>query len=92
MWEVGSVSDDSDAEGKDGKEKPPGRGVGGTRNAYGERSGLLHSDEEEPHESGPDNVQGYETVRSPSTSPAVDRRRKAGNDEDDPFGDFEEAR
>ncbi|KAI5450135.1 hypothetical protein NCC49_003762 [Naganishia albida] len=93
VWEVGSVSDDSDAEGKDGKEKPPGRGVGGTRDAYGERGGLLHSDEEEePHESGPDNVQGYETVRSPSTSPAVDRRRKAGNDEDDPFGDFEEAR
>lgn len=93
VWEVGSISYDSDVEGKEGKEKThAGRGVGGVRDAYGERGGLLHSDDEETREPEVDAVEGYETVRSPSTSSPVDRRRKPGKDEDDPFGDFEEAR
>lgn len=106
VWEVGSVSDDSDTEGKDGKEKAPqqhARGVGGVRDGYGERGGLLYSDDEELEEDrgkgggggagAPGQGEGYETVRSPSPtgSPVDQPRRKPGNDED-PFGDFEEAR
>lgn len=89
VWEVGSISDESDVE-KDGKE-PHGRGVGGVRDVYGERGGLLHSDDDEEGKPAADKVEGYETVRSPSVG-SPDRRRKPGNDEDDPFGDFEEAR
>jgi hypothetical protein len=89
VWEVGSVSDESDAE-KDGKE-PHGRGVGGTRDSYGERGGLLHSDDDDEGKLAADKLEGYETVRSPSVA-SPDRRRKPGKDEDDPFGDFEEAR
>jgi hypothetical protein len=92
VWEVGSISDDSDVEGKEGKAAAQGRGVGGLRDAYGERGGLLHSDDEETREPGEDKVEGYETVRSPSVGSPVDRRRKPGKDDDDPFGDFEEAR
>ncbi|KAJ9105016.1 hypothetical protein QFC20_004457 [Naganishia adeliensis] len=89
VWEVGSISDESDVE-KDGKE-PHGRGVGGVRDVYGERGGLLHRDDDEEGKPAADKVEGYETVRSPSVG-SPDRRRKPGNDEDDPFGDFEEAR
>lgn len=103
VWEVGSVSDDSDNDEKDGKGKPT-RGVGGVRDGYGERGGLLYSDDEEQDEdrakgkqaetsrdSVDEQIEGYQPVKSPSPQKSTQRSRK-DNDEDDPFGDFEEAR
>jgi hypothetical protein len=103
VWEVGSVSDDSDNDDKDGKGKPS-RGVGGVRDGYGERGGLLYSDDDEQEEdrvkrkevdtsrsSIGEHSEGYQAVRPPSPQQSLGRSRK-DNDEDDPFGDFKEAR
>ena len=101
VWEVGSVSDDSDNEEKDGKGKP-NRGVGGVRDGYGERGGLLYSDEDEDPEkdketdmsrsTSAERAEGYRAVKTPSSPPRSPRQRRKDNDDDDPFGDFEEAK
>ena len=104
VWEVGSVSDDSDNEDKDAKGQP-GRGVGGIRDGYGERGGLLYSDEEEqdePRKGGKEvdtsrnpsseHAEGYRTVKPLSPPQQSPRRPRQDNDEDDPFGDFEQAK
>ena len=46
MWEVGSLSDDSEAEGQDGGKKER-KGIGGSSSGRGERRGLLGVDEGE---------------------------------------------
>lgn len=97
VWEVGSVSDDSD----DDTEKPGGgtRGVGGVaKDGYGERGGLLFDREEDEEgvvprtvvdPTEPDSIKGYHAVDLPS---AGGSRRRSGEDEEDPFGDFEDAK
>lgn len=93
VWEVGSVSDsDDDAE------KP--RGVGGVaKDGYGERGGLLFDREEEdeegavPRTEAPpvanDRIEGYRAVDPPSPSGS---RKRSGEEEEDPFGDFEDVK
>ncbi|KAJ9108218.1 hypothetical protein QFC19_002465 [Naganishia cerealis] len=92
VWEVGSVSDDSDDEGK-------GRGVGGVPDGYGERGGLLFDREEDDEEvaaprplaASPDadRIEGYRGGKSPLANASKDRK---GEDEEDPFGDFEDGK
>jgi hypothetical protein len=74
MWEVGSVSDDEDAEGgsKEQPGKPPGLGEGSGR-GQGERRGLLDEDEMDGDIDGDKGKMGYD--------------RRSEDDED--FGEYE---
>ncbi|KAJ9093893.1 hypothetical protein QFC21_006266 [Naganishia friedmannii] len=99
VWEVGSVSDDSD----DDAEKPGAgpRGVGGVaKDGYGERGGLLFDREEEDEEgAATGKVADVGATNKEDDYRAVDAlshsggsKRRSGEDEEDPFGDFESAK
>lgn len=79
MWEVGSVSDDEDAEGsKEQAGKPQGLGEGSGR-GQGERRGLLDEDEADGEVDGDKGKAGRE-------------RRNSDSDQDEDFGEYEAVR